>query len=69
MPLTVTKLRPSNRRYSAWDTLQRGLALQIEPSGYRAFKLIYRYHNRPRWFHIGATNAMRLRMPASWPPS
>jgi integrase len=34
--------------------------LQIQPSGYRAYKLIYRFHNRPRWFHIGAADAIAL---------
>jgi hypothetical protein len=43
-----------------WDTYQRGLALQIQPTGYRAYKLIYRSHNRPRWFHIGAADAIAL---------
>jgi integrase len=43
-----------------WDDLQRGLALQIQPSGYRAYKLIYRFHNRPRWYHIGAADAIAL---------
>jgi integrase len=36
------------------------LALQIQPSGYRAYKLIYRHHNRPRWYHIGAADAIGL---------
>jgi hypothetical protein len=43
-----------------WDDIQRGLVLQIQPSGYRSFKLIYRYHNRPRWYHIGAADAIGL---------
>jgi integrase len=43
-----------------WDTLQRGLALQIQPSGYRSYKLIYRHHKRPRWFTIGAADAIGL---------
>jgi integrase len=58
--LTVTKARPAAEPYLIWDTLQRGLALQIQPSGYRAYKLIYRYHNRPRWYHIGAADAIAL---------
>src|SRR6516225_12162105 len=58
--LTVTKARPADKPFLIWDTLQRGLALQIQPSGYCSFKLIYRYHNRPRWFHIGATDAICL---------
>jgi integrase len=39
---------------------QRGLALQVQPSGYRAFKLIYRHRKRPRWFTIGAADAIAL---------
>src|SRR5215471_7138922 len=58
--LTVTKLRPTAKPYLVWDTYQRGLALQIQPSGYRSFKLIYRFHNRPRWYHIGAADAIAL---------
>jgi integrase len=58
--LTVTKLRPTSHAFLVWDTVQRGLALQIQPSGYRAYKLIYRHHNRPRWFHLGAADAIAL---------
>ena len=58
--LTVTKLRPTAKPYLVWDTHQRGLALQIQPSGYRSFKLIYRFHNRPRWYHLGAADAIAL---------
>jgi integrase len=58
--LTVTKLRSTTKPFLVWDTNQRGLALQIQPSGYRAYKLIYRFHNRPRWYHIGAADAIAL---------
>jgi integrase len=58
--LTVAKLLPATRPYLLWDTVQRGLALQVQPTGYRSFKLIYRFHNRPRWFHIGAADAIAL---------
>src|SRR5262249_57729481 len=58
--LTVTKLRPTAKPYLVWDTYQRGLALQMQPSGYRSFKLIYRSHNRPRWYHIGAADSISL---------
>jgi len=58
--LTATKLRPTAKPYLVWDSYQRGLALQIQPSGYRAYKLIYRFHNRPRWYHIGAADAIAL---------
>jgi integrase len=59
-PLTASKLRPEARAYLIWDTVQRGLALQVQPTGYRAYKLIYRYGNRPRWYHIGAADAVGL---------
>ena len=58
--LTVSKLRPAERPYLVWDDLQRGLALQVQPSGYRSYKLIYRFHKRPRWHHIGAADAIAL---------
>jgi integrase len=60
MPLTVNKLAPKAHAFLVWDTYQRGLALQIQPSGYRSYKLIYRFHNRPRWYHIGAADAVAL---------
>jgi integrase len=53
-------MRPQARPYLLWDTVQRGLALQVQPSGFRSFKLIYRYHKRPRWFTIGAADAISL---------
>jgi integrase len=58
--LTVSKLQSAARPYLVWDTHQRGLVLQIQPSGYRSYKLIYRFHNRPRWYHIGAADAIAL---------
>jgi hypothetical protein len=48
------------RAFLIWDTIQRGLALQVQPTGYRAYKLIYRFGNRPRWYHIGAADAIGL---------
>jgi integrase len=56
----TTKLRPAAKPYLVWDTAQRGLALLIQPSGYRAYKLIYRFHGRPRWLTIGAADAIAL---------
>jgi integrase len=56
----VSRLRPAARPYLVWDDYQRGLVLQIQPSGYRSYKLIYRFHNRPRWYHIGAADAIAL---------
>jgi integrase len=59
-PLTVAKLRPQARAFLVWDSLQRGLVLQVQPSGYPSFKVIYRHHNKPRWYHLGAADAIAL---------
>jgi integrase len=56
----LQKVKPQARAYLLWDTLQRGLALRVEPTGYKAWKLVYRYHGRPRWYHLAAADAIGL---------
>jgi len=58
--LFVVKVRPREDAFLVWDTLQRGLALQVQPTGYKALKAIYRHHNRPRWYHLGAADGVGL---------
>jgi integrase len=58
--LYVAKVQPQARAFLVWDADQKGLALQVQPSGYRAFKLIYRHHKCSRWFHIGDAKAIGL---------
>jgi integrase len=53
-------LKPRDVPYLIWDEQQRGLAVRVEPSGYASYKAIYRYGGRPRWFHIGAVDAIGL---------
>jgi integrase len=44
-----------------WDTLQRGLALAVQPSGHRAWKCVYTIRGRgPRWYHLGNARAITL---------
>ena len=43
-----------------WDTKQKGLALQVRPIGHRALKVIYPFHNRSRWLHLGDATAIDL---------
>jgi integrase len=47
--------RTEDRSYLVWDSRQPALAVQFQaaPSSHRAFKVIYRFHGRPRWFTIG----------------
>jgi integrase len=48
--------------FNVWDTFQRGLVLRVQakPSKVRAFKAVYRFHGRPRWYHIGDARAVGL---------
>jgi integrase len=58
--ILLQRLRRKPRPYMIWDTHQRGLALRVEPTGYKSFKLVYRHHGRPRWFHLAPVNALAL---------
>jgi integrase len=57
----VTALRPEpGRLVTAWDTRQRGLAVTVQSSGSKAWKAVYHFHGRPRWYHIGDAGAIGL---------
>jgi integrase len=58
--LTVARLKPADKPYVVWDTVQRGLAIRIRPTGARAWKAIYNRHRRTRWLHLGDANAIGL---------
>jgi hypothetical protein len=55
--LYLQKVKPQESPYNVWDTggrlTERGLVLRVQPSGQWAFKFVYPYRGRPRWFHIG----------------
>jgi len=55
-------VRPDpDRTVVIWDTLQRGLALRVEPTGHRAWKCVYTVRARgPRWYHLGDARALSL---------
>src|SRR5258706_6237740 len=56
----IKKLKPQARPFLVWDGQQRGLALRVEPTGHKAWKCIYKFHGRPRWYHIAAADAVGL---------
>jgi integrase len=58
----IKTVRPDPARAIVyWDTLQRGLALRVEPSGHLAWKCIYTIRGRgSRWYHLGAARAIPL---------
>jgi Arm domain-containing DNA-binding protein len=58
--LHLKRLKPRARPFLVWDIKQRGLAVQVHPSGRSAWKFIYSRHGRPRWFHIGRTDVVGL---------
>jgi len=58
--LYVRKLKPKTQQFLVWDTLQRGLAIRVQPTGARAWKCIYSHHGRPRWLHLGDAGAIGL---------
>jgi integrase len=58
--LFVEKVQPEKSRFLVWDTKQHGLALQVEPTGAKAWKAIYSFHGRPRWLNIGKEKAIGL---------
>jgi integrase len=44
-----------------WDSLQRGLALTVQPTGHLAWKCVYTVRQRgPRWYHLGNARAVAL---------
>jgi integrase len=58
--LTVRKARPEKRAYLIWDSKQSHLALQVQPTGAKAWKCIYSRHGRPRWLHLGDAGIVGL---------
>jgi integrase len=58
--VSVRTLEAEPKQYLVWDTLTRGLVLAVQLSGRRAFKFIYSYRGRLRWYHIGDADALPL---------
>ena len=58
--LLVKRQSPRARAFMVWDTLQRGFALSVQPTGHKAYKVVYSLHGRVRWFHLGDVSAIGL---------
>jgi integrase len=58
----IKTVRPDPERAVVyWDTLQRGLALMVQPSGHLAWKCVYTVRGRgARWYHLGNGRAIAL---------
>jgi integrase len=58
--LSVRKAKATGRATITWDTLQRGLALRVQPSGGKSWYYVYSRHGRPRWLRLGNADAIGL---------
>ena len=58
--LLIRRLKPKSAAYVIWDTHLHGLAIRVQPTGAKAFKVIYSRFGRPRWLHVGSASAIRL---------
>jgi hypothetical protein len=58
--LFIRKVKPEFRPFKVWDAKQRGLVLQVQPSGHRAWHVFYRHHARPCWFFVGNASSIGL---------
>ena len=60
-PHDPQSLAARKRSFLVWDTYQRGLAVRVQPGGEKSYTCIYRHHGRLRWYHIGHTDAFKLK--------
>lgn len=56
----IRNLKPGPAPYLRWDAKQAGFAVRVEPSGYKAWKAIYKFGGRKRDYHIGAVAAVGI---------
>ena len=58
--LFMQSRKTKDRVEMIWDTRQPGLALSVRATGKRAWKIVYRFHGRPVWLHLGDARAIGL---------
>jgi integrase len=56
----VSSRKAQERPELIWDAKQPCLALSVRPTGKKAWKVVYRFHGRPRWLHLGDARAIGL---------
>jgi integrase len=50
----VRNLRPEPEPYLVWDQRLEGFCIQVQASGFKSYKCIYRLNGRVRWYTIGS---------------
>jgi integrase len=58
--LLIKRQKPRARAFMIWDTIQAGFALSVQPTGHKAYKVVYSHQGRVRWFHLGNAQAITL---------
>ena len=58
--LFVSTRKAAEKDELVWNVKQPGLALSVRPTGKKAWKVIYRFHGRPRWLHLGDVRSIGL---------
>jgi len=58
--LFVKKVKPERKPFKVWDLKQRGLVLQVQPTGYRSFFTFYCYNSLPCWYFIASADRIGL---------
>src|SRR5262249_21477437 len=58
--LIIRQLVPEQVPYLVWDAKQANLAVQVRPSGHKAYKVIYSRQGSVRWIDVGPTDAFGL---------
>ncbi len=56
----VKTVKPAEKRIRYWDTRRKGLALVIEPSGHKSWKVAYRFAGKLEWFNLGGADKVGL---------
>ena len=64
--LFVSSRKAQERPELIWDLKQPGLALSVRPSSKKAWKVIYRFHGRPRWLHLGDARSIAWLTRGGW---
>ena len=58
--LFVKRLAPQDRPFLVWDSHQRGLAVNVQQTGRKSWKVVYSLRGRPRWYSLGSADAIGL---------
>jgi integrase len=58
--LTVRKQRPQATAFLIWDTKAPNLALRVQPTGHKSWKVIFSRRGRSRWLTLGNAASIPL---------